>query len=251
MTAPIALQLYSVREALTKDFAGVVRQVAEIGYAGVEPAGFPGTTAQAAGKLFQELGLAVPSAHTPMPVGEKQNEVLDVMAAIGCKRIVSGLGPDDFKSMDLIKRSCDRFNEANAVAVAHGLTFGIHNHWWEYEKVESRYVYQVMLELLNPAVVFELDTYWIKVAGPDPAAIVIEFGSRAPLLHIKDGPAVKGQPHVAVGDGVIDVASIVKAGQGHAEWLIVELDQCATDMLTAVARSCRYLVGGGLARGKN
>jgi hypothetical protein len=43
--------------------------------------------------------------------------------------------------------------------------------------------------------------------------------------------------HVAAGEGVIDVLAIVKAGEGHTEWLIVELDQCATDMLTAVAKS--------------
>ena len=43
--------------------------------------------------------------------------------------------------------------------------------------------------------------------------------------------------HVAVGVGVIDVLAIVKAGEGHTEWLIVELDQCATDMLTTVAKS--------------
>jgi len=80
---------------------------------------------------------------------------------------------------------------------------------------------------------------------------VLEFGSRAPLLHSRDGPAVKGQPHVAVGEGVIDVLAIVKTGEGHTEWLIVELDQCGTDMLTAIAKRCKYLVGGGLARGKS
>ena len=57
--------------------------------------------------------------------------------------------------------------------------------------------------------------------------------------------------YVAVGKGVIDVPAIVKAGEGHTEWLIVGLDQCATDMLTAVARSCEYLVRRGLACGKS
>jgi len=57
--------------------------------------------------------------------------------------------------------------------------------------------------------------------------------------------------HVAAGEGVIDVLAIVKTGEGHTEWLIVELDQCGTDMLTAIAKRCKYLVGGGLARGKS
>src|SRR5512143_2100813 len=114
MLAPIGIQLYSVRETLSKDFAGVVRKIAAIGYAGVEPAGFPGTTPAAAGQLFKELGLAVSSAHTELPIGDKKTAVLDAMRAIGCQRIISGKGPDDFKTMDLIKRTCDLFNQANA-----------------------------------------------------------------------------------------------------------------------------------------
>jgi sugar phosphate isomerase/epimerase len=250
MTIPVALQLYSVREALAEDFAGVMKKVTDIGYVGVEPIfNLPGTTTVEAAKLFRELGLEVPSAHTPLPIGEDANRVLDFMAAMGCERIVSGKGPDSFETMDLIKQTCDLFNEGQAVAAQNGLAFGIHNHWWEFLQVEGRYVYQVMLEHLHPAIFFELDTYWIKTAGVDPAEAVKAFGPRAPLLHIKDGPAVKGEPHVAVGQGVLNFPRIVQAGEETVEWLIVELDHCATDMMEAVERSYKYLVAGGLARG--
>jgi hypothetical protein len=55
----------------------------------------------------------------------------------------------------------------------------------------------------------------------------------------------------AVGDGVVDVPAIVQAGKPATEWLIVELDRCATDMMAAVARSYSYLVVEGLARGRS
>jgi hypothetical protein len=42
----------------------------------------------------------------------------------------------------------------------------------------------------------------------------------------------------------------VAAGAAATEWLIVEIDRCATDMLEAVAKSYRYMVGKGLAHGK-
>ena len=115
MASPIALQLYTIREELAVDFEGHVRKIADMGYVGVEPAGFPGTTPEKAGKLFRELGLVVPSAHTPMPVGEARQQTLDAMNSLGSKRIVSGLGPNDFKTMDLIEKSCDKFNEASRV----------------------------------------------------------------------------------------------------------------------------------------
>jgi sugar phosphate isomerase/epimerase len=250
MTSPLALQLYTVRDALAQDFDGVVRQVAAIGYAGVEPYSFPGTTAEAAGRLFRELGLAVPSCHSPLPLGDKQNEVLDTMAAIGCGRIVSGLGQEQFQTVDLIRQSCDRFNEAQRVAADHGLSFAIHNHWWEFQAVEGRLVYEYLLEWLHPDVTFELDIYWIQTAGPDPATIVKQFGRRAPLLHVKDGPAVQDAPMTAVGQGTLDIPAIIAAGQGSTEWLIVELDRCATDMMAAVKASYHYLVNEGLGHGK-
>ena len=76
-----------------------------------------------------------------------------------------------------------------------------------------------------------------------------ELGKRAPLLHIKDGPCVKGQPMTAVGDGKVDVPAVAKAGAATAEWMIVELDSCATDMMAAVKKSYDYLTGKGFARG--
>jgi sugar phosphate isomerase/epimerase len=208
----------------------------------VETAGFPGTTPQAAGALFRELGLVVPSAHVfPPAVGPKLDEALDTLAALDCQRVVSGLGPDDFKTMDGIKQSCERFNASNAAARARGFSFAIHNHWWEYLKVDGRYVYHVMLEQLDPSVLFELDTYWIQTAGCDPLAVIKEYGMRAPLLHIKDGPATREADMVPLGQGAIDIPGILEASRGAAEWAIVELDRCATDMTEAVRESYEYL----------
>ncbi|MGB0386223.1 MAG: sugar phosphate isomerase/epimerase family protein [Ardenticatenaceae bacterium] len=250
MPLPIAIQLYTIRDTLAKDFAAGVRKIAEMGYVGVETAGFPGTTAKEASKLFGELGLTVTSAHAPLPLGEQKNEVLDAIGELGCKRLVCPwVSPDHYQTLDLLKGTCERFNEANAVAVAHGLEFGLHNHWWEFEQVEGQYAHDILLAELDPAIFFQIDTYWVKVAGLDPAQIVTQFADRAPLLHIKDGPATKKDPMTAVGAGILEWAEIMSAAEGHAEWLIVELDRCATDMMSAVEESYTYLTGAGFARG--
>ncbi len=251
MAAPIALQLYTLREALAKDYEGIMKKVSEIGYVGVETAGFPGTTPAAAAKIFKDLGLVVCSAHCPLPVGDKKQEVLDTMNLLGARRVVSGFGPDQYKTLDLIKTSCDKFNEASASAKAAGMAFGIHNHWWEFQTVEGRYVYKVMLEHLVPDVFFEIDAYWVRTGGCCPAAVVKELGSRAPLLHIKDGPCVREMPMTAAGDGKVPFPAIVEAAGANTQWAIVELDRCATDMMEAVVRSYKYMIGKGLARPKN
>ena len=251
MTAPIALQLYTVREAMAGDFTGVVERVADMGYVGVEPIyKLPGTTTGEAARLFKDLGLAVPSAHVPLPLGDDERGVLDFMAAMDSPCIISGKGPDGFFTLDLLKRTCDLFNEAQAVAAANGLSLGYHNHWWEYGHVEGRYVYQVMLERLDPAIAFEIDTYWVWVAGLDPAAVVRELGSRVRWLHIKDGPGVREAPMLPLGEGKMDIPAVVRAGGDTVEWHIVELDRCDTDMVEAAAKSYTYLVEGGLSHGK-
>jgi len=256
MLPPVALQLYSVREAAQQDFVATVERVAAMGYAGVEPSSFPGITPADAAKLFRDLGLAVPSVHLPLPLGDAKDEALATMEALGCTRLISGFGPDAYASVEQIQRTCDLFNQAAAVARANGLSLGIHNHWWEYTPipglapVEGRLPYQIALDYLDEDIFFELDTYWAQTAGADVIAVVRELGDRAPLLHIKDGPANRTDPMTAVGDGVMDFPAILGAAAGAPQWLIVELDRCATDMLVAVERSCAYLVDNGLGRGR-
>ena len=251
MPAPIAVQLYTVREHLEKDYKGTITRIAEMGYVGVETAGYPaGVTVKDTAKLFKDLGLTLCSAHVGMPVGENVRKVLDEAAAAGCKRVISGVGGAGFKTADAIKATCDMFNQAAANVAQAGLTFGLHNHWWEYEKLpDGTPAYKIMLQHLDPRVFFEPDVYWIQTGGCNPAEVVTELGKRAPLLHIKDGPCELDQPMTAVGDGKVDVPAVVKAGENNAEWLIVELDSCATDELEAVGRSYQYLVGNKLARG--
>lgn len=250
MAAPIGLQLYTVRDAANEDFAAAVTKIAEMGYVGVEPAGFPGTTPQKAAKLFHDLGLQVCGAHSPLPLGENKNQVLDAMAALDTNRLICpALMRDKFDTIDGIKDVCATLNEAAEVCTENGLQLVYHNHWWEYLTIEGQAANEIMLATLDPSIVFEVDTYWVQVAGADALNTIKSLGRRAPLLHIKDGPATQDGDMTAVGSGVMDIPAVVDAGKPHAEWLIVELDRCATDMMEAVEQSYAYLVGEGLARG--
>jgi len=232
MLKPVALQLYTVRDLLNEDFDGTVRRVAEMGYEGVETAGFPGSIKPGqAAKLFARMGLTVTSAHSPLPLGEDKNRVLDMIGALGCQRIISGyLPPEEYNGRDKMKMACERLNEANTVAVANGLSFGIHNHWFEFQPVEGFYPYEAWLEFLEPDVFFELDIYWIHSAGFDPVTIIDIFGDRAPLLHVKDGLTSNdtAAPMTALGEGALNLPHMLEASATFADWYIVELDRCAT-----------------------
>lgn len=252
MTKPIAIQLYSVREALAEDFEGVVRTIADMGYAGVETAGMYGESVESAARLFGQLGLRVPSAHVPLPIGDDKGRVLDALGTLGCSYAVLAYLPmDQLRTRDQIRAHCELIDEASANAQANGITLCYHNHWWELEKPESlggSAPLDVMVEYLDPAVAFEIDTYWVQAGGADPAEVISRLGDRVPLLHIKDGSTRPADPMVAVGQGVMDFPALLPGTQ--AEWLVVEIDRCATDMLEAVRASYTYLTERGLAKGR-
>ena len=250
--APLAVQLYSVREALQTNFAGTLEQIAAMGYAGVETFRFDGIIdAGEARRIFDRLGLKVTSAHLPLPLDENQAAVLEQIEALGTDHlVVPWMEPRYYESPEGIRKVGAIFNRALAVCEEHGLRLSIHNHDFEFRLLDGRPAILHLKDQLNDRIGFELDTYLIQVAGQDPAETVRAFGEAAPLLHIKDGPATHGEPMVAVGEGVVDVPAVIAAGAGQTDWLIVELDACATDMLEALEKSYAYLTQHGLARGK-
>jgi sugar phosphate isomerase/epimerase len=237
----IALQLYSVRELAAIDFEGAVRKVAAMGYAGVETAGFPGTTPAAAAKLFKEVGLKVFSAHSQLPLGEKQSALIEAVATVGSPiYVVPSVKAEDIASIDATRRVCDRMNEAAMACRKAGLGFGFHNHWAEMADLGGTRVYQVMHAYLDPAIAFEVDTYWAKVGGVDPVAMIRELGARARLLHLKDGAGSRGDANTALGTGVMDIPALLNAA-AHLEVGIVEFDRCDGDVLADLKKSVDYL----------
>jgi sugar phosphate isomerase/epimerase len=246
---PISIQLYTLREAAAKDFPSVLRFLADTGYVGVEFAGLHGHTAKEIAGIIGDLGLKVSSSHTALPAPENIAELADTELTLGNTKVISGFGPDAFKTMDDIKAAADKFEQAAGLVEPYGMTFGIHNHWWEFAKVDGKYVYDILMAEA-PDIFSELDVYWTAYGKADPVKVVDEYKSRLPLLHIKDGPLEEGKAHLAVGDGKLDMPAIIGAADPAVlEWLVVELDSYDGDMLDAVKRSYDYLTSKGLAAG--
>jgi sugar phosphate isomerase/epimerase len=167
--------------------------------------------------------------------------------------------PEDkrYSSLEGTRELVRIYNEAARFAKDNGLQFGIHNHWWEFRnKPGGRYVYEILQEELDPDIFFEIDTYWVKVAGHDPATIVSKLGSRVKLMHIKDGPARWSEklaednpdPMTPVGKGTQDFPKIIKAAGTNPEWLVVEMDKVDMDVFEALRQSFNYMTGKRLAR---
>lgn len=249
----IGFQLYTVRDAIEADAAAALARVAEMGYTAVETGFWPeGMTLTQASNLLKDAGLSVFSAHIEIPEGAHRAAMLEAAEAYDCDRMVWHGWPEDerYQTMDGIRELADVYNEAYAFCQANGLQFGLHNHWWEFEpNADGALPYYELMPLVEPGIFFEIDTYWANVGGLDPAKVVGDWGARAPLLHIKDALVLSTEgPMVAAGSGLQDFPAIAAAGRGHTEWMIVEMDDCETDIFEAAAQSFAYLVENGLAR---
>ena len=249
---PISVQLYSLREESAHDFDAVLARLAAIGYAGVEPFNLFGKSPAAFKAQVEDLGMTVSSSHHPWANRASVAEVVDTVGALGLTRAAGGFGAGDFADRDAVKRTADTINGLVDALAPHGVDLFLHNHWWEFSEIDGKLGHRHIAEACR-GVLFEIDTYWAANFGAvDVGAEVANVAGRVPLLHIKDGPLVRDEAHVAVGDGRMDVAGVIDAADpGVLEWIIVELDACDTDMMTAVERSYRYLVGNGLATGRN
>jgi sugar phosphate isomerase/epimerase len=245
---PLALQLYTVREQMTAGRAGVLAQVAALGYGAVEPFDILSDPHGLRGDL-DAAGLFACSVHATL-TGEQAEDVARAARTLGVDTIiVPYLPPPRFADVDGVRAVARELNDAAAWLADQGLRVGYHNHDFELSSLIGGVpALEVLADQLDGAVLLEVDTYWAAVGGQDVAALLRRLGDRVRYLHVKDGPVVNRDDFMtAVGAGRMPVADILAASPS-ADWHVVELDRCATDMMTAVDDSLTWLVHQGLAK---
>lgn len=257
----IGLQLYTLRDALEQNLTGTLEKVAAIGYKNLESAmgkegHYYGRKPKAFKALLKELGLKLRSSHVltgisqgDAPVTEYATlthgltRLVDEAAETGQAYLVCAwLAPHERKTLDDYIRLADLFNKAGEACKNAGLQFAYHNHDFEFQPLEGKLPYDLLLAETDPELVrMELDLYWIKKAGYDPLAYFQRYPGRFPLWHVKD--MEKGGDHsfTEVGRGVIDFKSIFShARQSGMEYFFVEQD-ISSDPLQSITTSYSYL----------
>lgn len=262
---PLSVQLYSLRNEAEKDFVKVLKDVAEIGYMGVEPAGFWQIPPTQLKKIVEDLGMKIYSSHSPWARSVNNlGECMELAHILGINKIICGYGPDDFKNLDTIKKTADNTNAMIEVLKRNGFTLFQHNHAWEFERIDGKLKYEIYRQLC-PEVKYQLDCFWSTNLGTEnPVEILKEFADDVVSIHMKDGVCsqslkVAGEVNglldckidlLPLGTGTLPIADLIFEVPEQVDTVIVELDYCNIDMLTAIRQSYNYMIGNKLAIGR-
>jgi sugar phosphate isomerase/epimerase len=196
---PLAVQLYSIRDAVSKNLEAALERLASLGYKRLEIYGYNGSffgkTAQEFNSILNKTGLKVISSHHTTGIAMKGkgtlsdgwDKAIEDMHSIGAKYMVCAfLFPNErnTETYHSLPAMLDKAGEATKVA---GMQFAYHNHDFEFEKFEDTLVYDYLITKTSPELVkMELDLYWISKAGHDPVKYFEKYPGRFPLWHVKD-----------------------------------------------------------------
>ncbi len=225
---PVALQLYTVRDAMETDFAGVIKSVAAMGYDGVEFAGFGGYSAAELAQLLNETGLTAISSHTQLSDLEKEG-MPEFLKELGVSYVaIPWIGEDLRPGASDYPSFVARVNTAGKKLAGLGIALLYHNHAFELEQIDGEYKLDIMYRDL-PHLGAEPDCCWLKVGGVDPIKWLKQYAGRAPVVHLKDFVSEPEFAFRPVGDGVQDLKGVIAASvDAGAKWLVVEQDRCPT-----------------------
>jgi len=242
----IGVQLYSVRNEMTKDPLGSLTKVAKMGYKYVEHANyidrkFYGYAPAEFKKVLDGLGLKMISGHTVMgrqhwdeakkDFSDSWKYTIEDAAVLQQRYVVSPSMDNSMrKTYDDFKHYMDIFNKCGELCKKQGMKFGYHNHDFEFsEKLNNEKLFDIMMKSMDPAlVVVQLDMGNLYNGGAIAIDVVKQYPGRFENIHVKDEiVATEGsEKYVStiIGQGIVNAKEVIDLATkiGGTEVYIIE-----------------------------
>ena len=242
----IGLQLYTLRDAMQKDgVEATLARVAQLGFKEVEFAGYFGRSGAQIRDALRANGLTSPSTHIQLGqlTAPDFPALVETAATIGHKWLnVAWLLPADRGTAAKYNAHADAMLAAQRIASASGLTIGYHNHDFEFDPIGDTNGYEILLDRTRGSgIQFEMDLYWMAVAGKDPVSYWTRFPGQFPMVHVKDSSGAPQNQMRPVGEGTINWATLfAQRNVGGVKHFYVEHDN-PTDPWASITTSIGYL----------
>jgi len=244
---PVALQLYSVREDCARDLPGTLEAVANMGYDGVEFAGYYGRSADELRKMLDNLGLRVAGTHIRINtlLGDELKQTIEFNRILGNRFLIVPSLPENMRSSKAVWLETARLmNDMAEKVKPEGMRVGYHNHAIEFQPIEGDLPWDIFFRATVPDVVMQLDTGNAMHGGVSPDGILEilkHYPGRAVTVHLKEFSSTNKQ--ALIGEGEVKWKEFFSLCEtiGGTEWYIVEQESYAFPPLECVRRCIKNL----------
>jgi sugar phosphate isomerase/epimerase len=227
---PVGLEMYSVRDELTRDLPGTIDRVAKIGYEVVEfyAPYFEWSPAYARQirKQLDNLGVRCRSTHNGeasyTPEGLKK--AIELNQILGSKYIVMA-GSAPIANLAGWRALGERITRLMEILTPLGLSSGFHNHETEWSLVEGKRPMDVLAASTPREFMLQFDVGSCMAAGQDPVAWIRANPGRIKSIHCKDWAHWPwGGYRVLFGEGNSPWPKIFEAAEsvGGVEYYLIE-----------------------------
>jgi sugar phosphate isomerase/epimerase len=222
----IGLQLYSFRNQIPKDVPGMLQKISAMGFRSIEGGGTYKLSKEAFKQLLDKNNLQMVSYGAGFEELEKDPQAVAENATFfGSKYVMCSWVPHkgEVFTIDDTKRAVAVFNAAGKVLKEKGLQFVYHAHGYEFQPYEGGTYFDYMLQHMDPTYAnFQMDVFWFKNSGQDPAAYLLQYPNRFLTLHLKDRK--HGTPNnvtakadvetnVVLGTGDVNIPAVMAAAK--------------------------------------
>lgn len=213
---------FTFRNDFSKDVAGTLDYIKEMGIRNIEFSNLFGKTAVEMRALLDARGMVCTSYGVYYDaLTNKTDKVIEDAKTLGAEFVRVGMIPHKGEfTVQQADAAIQDFNRVGKLLKENGLEFCYHNHGYDFTPYEKSTLYDYLIQNTNPDYVsFELDILWVHQFGQDPLAYLKKYPSRFKLMHVKDlkrgvpvGLDVKtsSENDVPLGSGQINVQAILK-----------------------------------------
>ena len=241
----IGIQLYTVRKEMLADPVATLKQLAKIGFKELESArsdkgNYYGLKPKEIRKITEDLGMKLRSGHIHVDKDWKRS--IEEATQTGQQYIISAVLPSQGQTIEHYQESAEAFNKLGEECKKANLSFGYHNHDSEFEIVDGRVLYDILLERTNPALVtMEMDLGWVVAAGHDPFGYFNKYPGRFHLWHLKDMDTTRKQS-TEFGKGKVDIKGLLQhAKQAGMKHFFLEQEEYAHTAFESIRIDYDYL----------
>lgn len=223
-----AVQLYSLYKVIEKEgLFDVLKRIKEVGYHGVEFAGFYNYNIEEIKDIIDEIDLKTAGLHLSLSEIVKLEQLDKIVDLLNPPTITLPYLQEEYRNAN-INKIYGILNNTSSYLKNKNIKVCYHNHAFEFENNQD-----LLKQILNNTNAYaEPDIFWLTVAQKDSLEYIKSIKDRIGILHIKElgNDGISGKSPV-IGQGHSKCLEVLKYAKNNLdiEWAVLECENIDDD----------------------